>query len=32
MIEDAVITTPDIRAGNGVIHIINKVIIPPGLL
>jgi len=32
MIEDAVITTPNIRAGNGVIHIINKVIIPPGLL
>lgn len=32
MIEDAVITTPDIRASNGIIHIINKVIIPPGLL
>ena len=32
MIEDAVITTPDIRASNGIIHVINKVIIPPGLL
>ena len=32
MIEDAVITTPNVRAANGVIHIIDKVIIPPGLL
>ena len=32
MIEDAVITTVDIRASNGVVHVINKVIIPPGLL
>ena len=32
MIEDAVIKTPDLRAKNGVIHIIDKVIIPPGTL
>ena len=32
MIEDAVIKTTDLRAKNGVIHIIDKVIIPPGTL
>ena len=32
MIEDAVIKSPDLRARNGVIHIIDKVIIPPGTL
>ena len=32
MIDDAVIKSTDIRARNGVIHIIDKVIIPPGLL
>jgi uncharacterized surface protein with fasciclin (FAS1) repeats len=32
MIDDAVITATDIRASNGVIHVINKVIIPPGLM
>jgi transforming growth factor-beta-induced protein len=32
MIDDAVIAATDIRASNGVIHVINKVIIPPGLL
>jgi len=32
MIEDAVITTVDIKASNGVVHVINKVITPPGLL
>ena len=32
MIEGAVITSPDIKARNGYVHVINKVIIPPGLL
>lgn len=32
VIEGAVIKTPDIRARNGVVHIIDKVIIPPGVL
>ncbi len=32
MIDDAVIVATDIRASNGVIHVINKVIIPPSLM
>lgn len=32
MINDAVITAVDIRASNGVVHVINKVLVPPGLL
>ena len=28
-VEEAVITTPDIAASNGVIHIVDKVLIPP---
>jgi transforming growth factor-beta-induced protein len=31
MIDDAIIKGPDVRASNGVIHIIDKVILPPGL-
>jgi uncharacterized surface protein with fasciclin (FAS1) repeats len=30
MIDDAVISTLDIKARNGVIHIIDTVLIPPG--
>ena len=29
MINDATVTTADIQASNGVIHVINKVILPP---
>jgi uncharacterized surface protein with fasciclin (FAS1) repeats len=29
MVNDARVTTPDIRATNGVIHVIDKVILPP---
>lgn len=32
MVNDAMVTTPDIEASNGVIHVIDKVIIPPSLL
>ena len=32
MINDAVITSVDIRASNGVVHVIDKVLVPPGLL
>jgi len=28
-IEEAVVTTPDMRAANGVVHIIDRVLIPP---
>jgi uncharacterized surface protein with fasciclin (FAS1) repeats len=28
-VEEALVTTPDIRATNGVIHIVDKVLIPP---
>jgi transforming growth factor-beta-induced protein len=28
MINDATVTTPDVKASNGVVHIINKVLIP----
>ena len=28
-IEDAVVTQPDVRATNGVVHIIDRVLIPP---
>jgi uncharacterized surface protein with fasciclin (FAS1) repeats len=31
MVNDAVVTTADIKASNGVIHVIDKVILPPGL-
>lgn len=29
MINDATVVTPDVRASNGVIHVIDKVILPP---
>ncbi len=29
MINDATVTTPDIEASNGVIHVVDKVILPP---
>lgn len=32
MINDAVITAVDIKASNGVVHVIDKVLVPPGLL
>ena len=28
-VEDAVVTTPDVSASNGVIHIVDKVLVPP---
>jgi uncharacterized surface protein with fasciclin (FAS1) repeats len=28
-IEEAVVTTPDVRAANGVVHVIDRVLIPP---
>jgi len=28
-VEDAVVTTPDVKASNGVIHLIDRVLIPP---
>ncbi len=31
MVNDANVTTPDIKASNGVIHVIDKVILPPDL-
>ncbi|WP_421658165.1 fasciclin domain-containing protein [Leptothermofonsia sp. ETS-13] len=31
MVNDAKVTTPDIKATNGVIHVIDKVILPPGI-
>jgi uncharacterized surface protein with fasciclin (FAS1) repeats len=31
MVNDARVTTPDIKAKNGVIHVINKVILPPDM-
>lgn len=30
MVNDATVTTPDIQASNGVIHVIDSVIMPPG--
>ena len=29
MVNDATVTTPDVMASNGVIHVIDKVLIPP---
>jgi uncharacterized surface protein with fasciclin (FAS1) repeats len=29
-VEEAVVTTPDVRATNGVIQVVDKVLIPPG--
>ncbi len=31
MIENATVTTPDVEASNGVVHIIDKVILPPNV-
>ena len=31
MIQDATVTTPDVAASNGVIHVIDQVLIPPSL-
>ncbi len=31
MVNDAKVTSPDIKASNGVIHVIDKVIIPPDM-
>ncbi|MCL6509945.1 MAG: fasciclin domain-containing protein [Anaerolineae bacterium] len=31
MINDAKVTTPDVMAGNGVIHVIDTVILPPSM-
>jgi uncharacterized surface protein with fasciclin (FAS1) repeats len=28
-VEDAVVTTPDVEASNGVVHIIDRVLMPP---
>lgn len=30
MINDATVTMPDVEASNGVVHVINKVLVPPG--
>ena len=30
-VNDAKVITPDIRASNGIVHAINKVLIPPSL-
>ena len=30
-VDEATITKPDLKASNGVIHVINKVLLPPGL-
>jgi uncharacterized surface protein with fasciclin (FAS1) repeats len=27
--DEAVVTTPDVRASNGVVHIVDKVLMPP---
>ncbi|TNF62517.1 MAG: fasciclin domain-containing protein, partial [Burkholderiales bacterium] len=32
LLTSATVTTPDIEASNGVIHVINKVLVPPGVL
>jgi uncharacterized surface protein with fasciclin (FAS1) repeats len=32
MINDAVITAVDIRTSNGIVHVIDKVLVPAGLL
>jgi uncharacterized surface protein with fasciclin (FAS1) repeats len=31
MVNDAKITTPDVPASNGVIHVIDKVLLPAGI-
>jgi uncharacterized surface protein with fasciclin (FAS1) repeats len=28
-VEDAVVTTPDLKAGNGVVHVVDRVLTPP---
>jgi transforming growth factor-beta-induced protein len=32
LLTTATVTTPDIEASNGVVHVINKVLVPPGVL
>ena len=32
MINDATVTTPDIMASNGIIHVIDTVLLPPSLV
>lgn len=32
LLTTATVTTPDIAASNGVVHVINKVLVPPGVL
>ena len=32
LLTEATVTTADLRASNGVIHVINKVLVPPGVL